>query len=154
VYLYVLRGFYAMQDTRSPFIVNCAENALNVLLAILLFGRLSVQGLGLAWSGAYLVAAVIALAWIARRTGGRFSGRTASVALRAGLAGVLTGLVAAPIAGAIGSADASHALAAASMGALAGGAVYLLALRVLGVTEMGALVRTFRQRRSSSTADV
>jgi putative peptidoglycan lipid II flippase len=154
VYLYVLRGFYAMQDTRSPFIVNCAENALNVLLALLLFGRLSVQGLGLAWSGAYIAAALIALVWIARRTGGGFSGRTGSVAVRPALAGLATAAVAAPVAGAIGSADASHALAAASIAAIAGGAVYLLVLRLLGVTEVQSMVATFRLRRSPVGPDV
>jgi peptidoglycan biosynthesis protein MviN/MurJ (putative lipid II flippase) len=127
---------------------------LNVLLALLLFGRLSVQGLGLAWSGAYLAAAVIALVWIARRTGGRFSGRTGSVAARAAIAGIATAAVAAPIAGAIGSADASHALAAASIAAIAGGAVYLLVLRLLGVTEVSSMVATFRQRRVPAGPDV
>ena len=76
------------------------------------------------------------------------------MALRAAVAGLATAAVAAPVAGAIGSADAAHALAAASIAALAGGAVYLLVLRLLGVTEMSAIVRTFLRRRSAATSGV
>jgi putative peptidoglycan lipid II flippase len=36
VYLFTLRGFYARQDTRTPFIINAIENAGNVLLALAL----------------------------------------------------------------------------------------------------------------------
>ena len=33
VYLFVLRGFYAHQDTRTPFVINVVENVLNIVLA-------------------------------------------------------------------------------------------------------------------------
>ena len=62
VYLYVMRAFYALQDTRTPFSLNAFENGLNVVLALALFPHFGVQGLALAWSGAYVVAAVVALA--------------------------------------------------------------------------------------------
>ena len=58
VYMFVLRGFYAHQDTRTPFIVNVGENALNIILAFVLVGRYGVLGLGLAFAIAYLVSAV------------------------------------------------------------------------------------------------
>jgi putative peptidoglycan lipid II flippase len=61
VYLFVLRGFYAHQDTRTPFIVNVGENALNIVLAFVLVGRYGVLGLGLAFAIAYLVSALWAL---------------------------------------------------------------------------------------------
>jgi putative peptidoglycan lipid II flippase len=57
VYMFVLRAFYAHQDTRTPFIVNVVENALNIVLAIVLVGRWGVLGLGLAYAIAYLVSA-------------------------------------------------------------------------------------------------
>ena len=44
VYLYTLRGFYALQDTRTPFFVNAFENGANVVLALALFPALGVQG--------------------------------------------------------------------------------------------------------------
>ena len=33
VYLYTLRGFYALQDTFTPFLINAIENGVNVVLA-------------------------------------------------------------------------------------------------------------------------
>ena len=44
VYLYTLRGFYAQQDTRTPFLVNAIENGCNVVLALALFPALGVAG--------------------------------------------------------------------------------------------------------------
>ncbi|MEY2626369.1 MAG: hypothetical protein RJB08_128 [Actinomycetota bacterium] len=62
VYLFVLRGFYAREDTRTPFVINCIENALNIILAIIFVRHFGVLGLGLAFGLAYLVSAVLALA--------------------------------------------------------------------------------------------
>jgi len=47
IYLYVMRAFYALKDTRTPFFLNAFENGLNVLLAIVLFPHFGVQGLAL-----------------------------------------------------------------------------------------------------------
>jgi len=62
VYLFALRAFYSLHDTRTPFLLNCLENAVNIVLALLLFGPLGVPGLAYAFSGAYAVAAVATLA--------------------------------------------------------------------------------------------
>ena len=59
-YLFVLRGFYAKGDTRTPFFINLAENAINIVLAIVLVDSLDVLGLGIAFGVAYLVGAVVA----------------------------------------------------------------------------------------------
>jgi putative peptidoglycan lipid II flippase len=61
IYLFTLRGFYAHQDTRTPFVLNVGENLLNIVFAFLLVGRWGVLGLGLAYSFAYLLAAAWAL---------------------------------------------------------------------------------------------
>jgi len=61
VYLFVLRGFYAHQDTRTPFVINVVENLLNIVFAVLLVGRYGVLGLGLAFALAYLLSAAWAL---------------------------------------------------------------------------------------------
>lgn len=61
VYLFVLRGFYAHQDTRTPFVLNVGENLLNIVFAFLLVSKWGVLGLGLAYSFAYLLSAVWAL---------------------------------------------------------------------------------------------
>jgi putative peptidoglycan lipid II flippase len=74
VYLYALRGFYAFQDTRTPFFLNLVENALNIAFAFVLEAWLGVKGLALAYSLAYAVAAVLAMRALDRRAavaGGR-----------------------------------------------------------------------------------
>ena len=54
----LLRGFYALEDTRTPFRVNLVLNALNLVFAVVLFVVLTgddrVPGLGLALALAYL----------------------------------------------------------------------------------------------------
>ena len=69
LYLFVLRGFYSHGDTRTPFFINCWENALNIVLAIVLVDRFGVHGLGLAFAVAYLVSSLIALQVLRRRHG-------------------------------------------------------------------------------------
>ena len=61
VYLFVLRGFYAHQDTRTPFVINVGENILNIVFAFVLVDRYGVLGLGLAFALAYLLSAAWAL---------------------------------------------------------------------------------------------
>jgi putative peptidoglycan lipid II flippase len=61
IYLFTLRGFFAHQDTRTPFVLNVGENLLNIVFAFLLVGRWGVLGLGLAYSIAYLLSAAWSL---------------------------------------------------------------------------------------------
>ena len=70
IYLFVLRGFYSNNDTRTPFFINLFENALNILLAVVLVDRYDVLGLGIAFSLAYLVSAVVALFMLEKRSVG------------------------------------------------------------------------------------
>ena len=57
-YLYVLRGYYSLHDTRTPFFLNCFENAVNIGLALALYPAFGIPGLAWAFSGAYTVAAL------------------------------------------------------------------------------------------------
>ncbi len=68
IYLFVLRGFYSYGDTRTPFFINLFENALNIVLAIVLVKKYDVLGLGLAFSFAYLVSAVLAFVILRQKT--------------------------------------------------------------------------------------
>jgi putative peptidoglycan lipid II flippase len=69
-YLYALRAFYAMKDTRRPFLINCFENAVNVVAAVVLVRIWGIVGLALAFALAYTVAAVVATAVLVRRSPG------------------------------------------------------------------------------------
>jgi putative peptidoglycan lipid II flippase len=69
-YLFLLRGFYAMGDARTPFLLNVGENAVNIVLALVLVGRYGVVGLAYAFSVAYIVAAIATFVVLERRLGG------------------------------------------------------------------------------------
>ena len=71
-YLFVLRGFYAQGDTRTPFVLNLVENGVQVALTLVLVPTLDRPGvgLGLAYAAAYTVAAVVALVVLRRRVRG------------------------------------------------------------------------------------
>ena len=70
IYLFVLRGFYTNNDTRTPFWINLFENVLNIVFAILFVDHFDVFGLGLAFSLAYLISAVVALFMMQRKSRG------------------------------------------------------------------------------------
>jgi putative peptidoglycan lipid II flippase len=150
VYLYVMRGFYALQDTRTPFVLNALENGLNVVLALVLFGRFGVQGLALAWSGAYFIAAIGAVVVLRRRIGGVPDAAALRSTLRAGLAALGLGIVAAEVAHAIGHSSPGRALLATVAAGAAGSAVYVVGLVLLRSDELTALVSLFRRRDATT----
>jgi putative peptidoglycan lipid II flippase len=69
-FLYMVRVFQAMQDTRTAFRLYLVENAINIVLALVLVGPLGVRGLALSLSIAYSVAALLALSVVRGRVGG------------------------------------------------------------------------------------
>jgi putative peptidoglycan lipid II flippase len=69
-YLYALRGFYAMKNTRIPFVINCGENVINIVTAIVFVRWWGVVGLALSFSLAYTVSAGIAVVVLTRRSPG------------------------------------------------------------------------------------
>ena len=69
-FLYMIRVFQSMQDTRTAFKLYLVENTINVVLGVVLVGPLGVRGLALSLSIAYSVAAVLAMAVVRQRVGG------------------------------------------------------------------------------------
>ena len=59
IYMFVLRGFYAHKDTKTPFKINVVENTINIVLAFVLVDRYGVLGLGLAYGLAYVVVVAV-----------------------------------------------------------------------------------------------
>ncbi len=153
VYLFTLRLFYSMQDTRTPFLINLFENAANIVLALALFPAFGVTGLALAFSGAYILAAVVAL-FVARRRLGALDLRALNVGLpRVALASAIAGVGAWLVARAIGWSGGLHALA----GLLLGGGTFVailvgasIALRVPEVS----LIKDAVLRRSPTARGV
>jgi putative peptidoglycan lipid II flippase len=142
VYLYALRGFYALRDTRTPFLVNCLENALNIVFAALLYPHFGISGLAYAFSLAYAVAAVVALAALRPRLQGLDGARTTRTALRAAIAAGALAIATALIAHEI-----ANALAATIAAGVVGGVVYLAVLQALGADELRATIAAVRRDR-------
>jgi putative peptidoglycan lipid II flippase len=73
VHFLALRGFYALENTKTPFLVQCAVAGTNVGVALLLtavFPVVGSAGLAASFSIAYVVGALVSTAALARRLGG------------------------------------------------------------------------------------
>jgi putative peptidoglycan lipid II flippase len=94
----LLRGYYALEDTRTPFFITVVFSILLLALAFPLFqfgrdGGVQVAMLALAYSLSYWIGFVIAWVVLARRLGSLDSGRTVWMLARSILAGVVSGAV-------------------------------------------------------------
>ena len=154
VHFLTLRGFYALEDTKTPFLVQCAVAGTNVGVALGLAALLPVVGaVGLAasFSLAYTVGAVVSTAALARRLGGLhrvelawFLVRALVATVPAALAAVL-GLV---LANAFVGADGSRVQAIGAVGLGGGLAVvtYLATARIFRLHEVAQVIDVVRSR--------
>ena len=152
----LLRGFYALEDTRTPFFISVAFSLVWLVLAVPLFrivgsGGPQVASLALAYGVSYWVGMVVAWFILARRVGGVDSGRTIKALLRMSLAGAIAlllmvgtrALLVAYVTGS-GSDDKWSVLLAVVTVSAVGGLAYLgasLILRIREVSEMMGLVK-------------
>jgi putative peptidoglycan lipid II flippase len=139
LYLFTLRGFYALRDTRTPFFLNVAENAINVVLALVLEPWLGVKGLALALALAYSAAALIAFVALRRRVG-LLGGRRLVVAVAK--IGVASAAMAAAVflaAHAVGSDDGTGAIVRTAVGVVVGVLVFGVTAVALRTDEVAAL---------------
>jgi putative peptidoglycan lipid II flippase len=139
IYLFALRGFYAHNDTKTPFKINLVENIINVVLAIALVPRWGVLGLGLAFAIAYLVSAAWALLILSYKVG-QFDLRPIFSSFgRMALASVVMAEIVWLLANAVGGNDSGGAFVRVIAGTVVGAVVYFALLLVLGAPELGAL---------------
>ncbi len=143
VYLFTLRGFYALRDTRTPFFLNLGENALNIVFALALTPWLGVRGLALSYALAYNFAAIAALVVLRRRIGA-IDGRRLMISIRRiTLACALMAAVVILVASQVGADSGSGAIIRTAAGVAAGGLTYIFALMVLKVEEVATLRSRF-----------
>lgn len=101
----LLRGFYAMEDTRTPFVVTVIFSIIMLALVLWLFAFLTdlgvtsaggpqIAGIALGYVLAYWCGFVVLWWWLAHRLGSLQSGATVSVLLRLLTAGGVAVLVA------------------------------------------------------------
>ncbi len=139
VYLFVLRGFYAHQDTRTPFVLNVGENLLNIVFAFVLVGRWGVLGLGLSYAFAYLLSSLWALRVLTYKVRG-FALRPMLGSLwRMLLAAVLMAEAIWLVTHDVASDTGWDALAQIVIGGSTGVAVYVAVLLALGAPETAAI---------------
>ncbi|HLF99501.1 MAG TPA: murein biosynthesis integral membrane protein MurJ [Acidimicrobiia bacterium] len=152
LYLFTLRAFVVgLGDTRTPFVINLFENALNIGFALALEPSLGVEGLALAYALAYSVAVVVALGVLGRRVGGLgLTSLGGSFARMLTAAGALAGAVLV-IRATVGAETGGGALTRTLVAVVAGAAAYLGSLVVLRAPELG-LVRSRGGRAVSADA--
>lgn len=156
IYFILLRGWYAMEDTKTPFYLSLVLNGINVVLSIGLFAlapiQLKVPAIGAAFGLTYWLMMPVAWPLLARRVGGLHTAATWRAVARMVVAGVLTSAVTA-VAYVIlidlwgGFLDeAWKRVVVLALAGLAGLVSYLLLARVLNIREVADAVATVRRR--------
>jgi putative peptidoglycan lipid II flippase len=148
IYLFVSRVFYAHHDARTPFVINCFENLINIVLAFALVGRYGLLGLGLSFAIAYIVTAAWSLQIVSYKVPG-FEVRALTGGLyRMTLASVVMAEVVWALAQKVGANAGAGAVVRVGVGTVVGTLVYVGMLWVLDVQEL----RQVRARFARSAA--
>jgi putative peptidoglycan lipid II flippase len=146
VYLFVLRVFYAHQDSRTPFVINVVENAVNIVLALVFVDRFGVLGLGAAFALAYAFAAGWSLQVLSYKVPG-FSLRPIVASLwRIVLASLVMSEVVWLATKGVGANAGRGAVMRVCIGTAVGGAVYVAVLWLLGSDDIREVARRIRRR--------
>jgi len=93
LFLSIVQGLQATRNARVVFMLYVVENGLNIVLAFVLVGHYGVEGLTLALSIAYTVAALLGLVILARMHALRAPGDLLRVWGRLGLLGAIAAVV-------------------------------------------------------------
>ncbi|HJT37816.1 MAG TPA: lipid II flippase MurJ, partial [Actinomycetota bacterium] len=153
----LMRAFYAMQDTKTPWIVNVVTNVVNIVTALPLYVLMGVPGLALSMTLSYIGGAIYGAVVLRARIGGLDGSRLVVSHVRIGLASVATAVVAWIVAKSVGAAvDVERfagELAQVGSAVLGGVATYIVAAKLLGVDELQPLIGmvTGRFRKGEAT---
>ncbi|MFB3738239.1 MAG: murein biosynthesis integral membrane protein MurJ [Candidatus Velamenicoccus archaeovorus] len=148
----LLRAFYAMQDTRTPALVNVAAVALNTAVDLAYFFplHLGIRGLALGHATAYTFGSLVMLVLIVRRLHGLDGRRIGSTLGRTVVAGILTAGVAWGVARLLGDALGTATVATQAvqvLGAVIAGVVAFLACALmLRIDEVDAIRKQLTAR--------
>lgn len=150
-----LRAFYAMQDTKTPFLINCVAVGVNTAINLPLYQWFGVKGLAAGHATAYTVGAVLQARVLTRRIGGLDGRRVTAAALRIGLAGAAMGGVTWLAAGLsddlVAGKGAVAQIVALGIPVVAGAASYLLFATIFKVQELSLVRGLFSRRASADT---
>jgi putative peptidoglycan lipid II flippase len=140
-YLLLIRGYTSMLDTRTPFIVNSVENALNIVFDLALYPLLGTRGLALGFSLAYMCAFAFTAVHLSGRLGGLGGPEVTRTAARVATATAIMAAGVALVDHAMPGDSGVGLLARLVVAVLAGVSVFALAARVLG-NELALLLRS------------
>ncbi|MGI8407817.1 MAG: murein biosynthesis integral membrane protein MurJ [Actinomycetota bacterium] len=87
-----LRAFYALQDPKTPFLVNCVAVAFNVAIDFPLFAAFGVEGLAAGHAASYIFGVIVLGLLLQRRIGGMDARRIIHSGWRIGASAALMGL--------------------------------------------------------------
>ncbi|MGD9996773.1 MAG: murein biosynthesis integral membrane protein MurJ [Ilumatobacteraceae bacterium] len=146
IYLFALRAFYSHGDARTPFVINLFENAINIVLAVVLVRRYGVLGLGAAFAVAYIVSSVWALYVVRNKVRGFTLPPIAAACWRMGLAALVAGEVMWFVAREVGGNAGTAAVARVAAAGIVGLGAYVALLAALGVDELTQLRDRVRAR--------
>lgn len=93
VFQLFLRAFYALQNTKTPFLINCIAVALNTAINIPMFAAFGVKGLAAGHALAYTVGAVLQARVLRKKIGGLDGHRILDSAKRIAPAALAMGVV-------------------------------------------------------------
>jgi putative peptidoglycan lipid II flippase len=149
-FMLFLRAFYAMQDTRTPALINVFAVALNTAANFALFPVLGVRGLALGHAAAYTFAAVVAGMILRRRLGG-LEGRTlagglAKVLAAAALTGVAAWGAARLMSRALGTDTLAEQIIQVGAGVIAGLIIFIGTALLFRMEEFELVKRTLAVR--------
>ena len=150
-----LRAFYAMQDTRTPGVINAFAVALNIAVNLVYFPLLGVRGLALGHATAYSFAALAASVILRRRLGGLGGRRVLAGIAQTAVAGAATAaaafLASRWISARLGPASLNGEILQVLAGVVAGVAAFVSVAAALRMEELAMIKRAFSMRLSRSS---
>jgi putative peptidoglycan lipid II flippase len=158
VHYLMLRGFYAIEQTRTVFWIQCGVAATNIAVAVVFVARADAEdtspALVLAYTAAYAVGSLLSYAVLRRRLGGLGTTRLLRFLMRLALAVAVSTAVAVAVAVVLHSwADDPHWLLSALIGTVIAGidaVVFVLLARALRMREVTGVIETVARRLSRS----
>jgi putative peptidoglycan lipid II flippase len=148
-----LRAFYAMQDTRTPFLINLWVNASLVAVGVALYlwlpAELKVVGLAGGHATSFVVGLLVCSRVLSRRLGGLDGSRVVRTGVRSVVAVLLPALLGGLVASLVREAVGQGPLAALAALVSGGGVLavgYVLAARRMRVTELDEVLAPVLRR--------
>jgi putative peptidoglycan lipid II flippase len=149
-FMLFLRAFYAMDDTRTPALVNVFAVGLNTVANLLLFPVLGVRGLALGHAIAYTFAAATSAIILRRRLDGLEGSVLArsmgKIVLAAASTGGAAWLVARLAGSALGTESLAGQLTQVGVGVVVGLVTFVVAALLLRIEEFDLVKRTLLAR--------